>query len=434
MKKDRDVIAYVSDDIIFDRFNNLPYRELSKKETMEYMKKLKLSYYYEVDEEQKDKYLKYYGEMFPRWYEKYQEANEKNKQILLEKAIENSIKYRDEFIRNNMRLVIFIAKKYRKYDHLENLYQEGMVALIRSVMSFDFETGNKFSSFASVAIERQINKYIQDNSLLIRIPGKRFTDINKLTYLETEGQKYPGVETNDEEIKKKMNINDKQLYKLRKNREINKTIRLDEPMPEHEDSVLGDFVEDKKSRFIDKLLDSLMIEHIINMIENLDITPKEKTIIYMYYGFNGYDEPHSYNEIAKKLDLSATRIHQLEQRTLKKIRAELLKQKLKESKSYDESITSCSESFKRYDILSNRLSDSTFKYIRNCLFCSNLNLLSTKQKYIISRIYGLNTSCLPDSDIAVLLNITTEEVNKIEKETLNTLGIKPPVDYKKYRR
>ena len=58
-------------------------------------------------------------------------------------------------ITSNLRLVVSIAKKFNEPSHsFDELISEGNVALMRSVEKFNFALGNRFSTYATYAIQR----------------------------------------------------------------------------------------------------------------------------------------------------------------------------------------------------------------------------------------------------------------------------------------
>ena len=65
-------------------------------------------------------------------------------------------------ITSNLRLVVSIAKKFVDMNNLfEELVSEGNVALMRAVEKFNFALGNRFSTYATYAIQRHFFRVSQ---------------------------------------------------------------------------------------------------------------------------------------------------------------------------------------------------------------------------------------------------------------------------------
>ena len=66
----------------------------------------------------------------------------------------------DHIVKANMRLVMSVAKKFvDSRNTFDELFSEGVVALLRAVEKFDVERGFRFSTYATTAIRHQIYRW-----------------------------------------------------------------------------------------------------------------------------------------------------------------------------------------------------------------------------------------------------------------------------------
>ena len=78
------------------------------------------------------------------------------------------IKVDNEFLELNKNLVFSIVNKYASNYNKEDLYQVGMMAVIRASEMYDNERNVKFSTFAYKYILVEILKYIREDILQMK--------------------------------------------------------------------------------------------------------------------------------------------------------------------------------------------------------------------------------------------------------------------------
>ncbi len=77
---------------------------------------------------------------------------------------------KEKLIYSNLKLVLSLVAKYSKNnDNMEDLFQVGIIGLIKAIENFNLSYNLKFSTYAVPLILGEIKKYIRDNSSL-RIP------------------------------------------------------------------------------------------------------------------------------------------------------------------------------------------------------------------------------------------------------------------------
>ena len=94
---------------------------------------------------------------------------EEESTLLLTKIADGDEGAREEFIVANMRLVLSVIKRFwAKRFNSDDVFQAGMIGLIKSVDNFDLKFNVKFSTYAVPMIIGEIKKHLRDvNSMRV---------------------------------------------------------------------------------------------------------------------------------------------------------------------------------------------------------------------------------------------------------------------------
>ena len=88
-----------------------------------------------------------------------------------QELMETSQQAHDKMVLSNLRLVVWIAKRYQgRGIELADLVQVGTIGLLKAVEKFNPVNGYKFSTYATWWVRQTITRDIADNSRLIRLP------------------------------------------------------------------------------------------------------------------------------------------------------------------------------------------------------------------------------------------------------------------------
>ncbi|RPF56073.1 RNA polymerase sporulation sigma factor SigE [Aquisalibacillus elongatus] len=91
---------------------------------------------------------------------------------MLDRVKEGDPKAKSKLIEHNLRLVVYIAKKFENTGiHIEDLISIGSIGLIKAVNTFNPEKNIKLATYASRCIENEILMYLRRNN-------KRKTEIS----------------------------------------------------------------------------------------------------------------------------------------------------------------------------------------------------------------------------------------------------------------
>ena len=186
------------------------------------------------------------------------------------KLRENDETARKALIEHNLRLVVFIARRFENTGvPLEDLISIGTIGLIKAVGSFDAEKKIKMATYASRCIENEI------------------------------------------------------LMFLRKTSKLKLEVSLDEPLKTDWDGnelLLSDVLGTRPDTVSHELDQEIEREILRDALDHL--SPREKQIIMLRFGLGGQQE-RTQKEVADLLGISQSYISRLEKRILSRLQTEL---------------------------------------------------------------------------------------------------------------
>ena len=197
-----------------------------------------------------------------------EEEEEKIKQL----SGENYIEARQTLVERNLRLVVYIAKKFENTGiDFEDLISIGTIGLMKAINTFNVDKNIKLATYASRCIENEI------------------------------------------------------LMQLRRNTKIKNEISIDEPLNKDGDGnelLLSDILgtdSDITSKGIEDEVDMKLLNIAINKLDK-----REKYIMQLRFGIDGDQKEKTQKEVADMLGISQSYISRLEKKIMNKMRKEIM--------------------------------------------------------------------------------------------------------------
>lgn len=190
---------------------------------------------------------------------------------LLKKLKTGDGKARDLLIEHNLRLVVYVAKKYdgSAKASLEDLISIGTIGLVKAVNTFDIDKNIKLATYASRCIENEI------------------------------------------------------LMHLRKTNKLKMEVSLDEPLNVDYDGnelLLGDIIGTEEDVVSKAITENEQRQAMYAALKEL--SAREQEIMILRYGLNGKDEL-TQKDVAELMGISQSYISRLEKKIIRKLRRKL---------------------------------------------------------------------------------------------------------------
>ena len=186
----------------------------------------------------------------------------------IQKYTEGDLEAKHILIERNLRLVAHVIKKYQNLEEdPEDLISIGTIGLIKAVVTFNPDKGNRLAAYASRCVENEILMY------------------------------------------------------LRSKKKAGKEVSLYEPIGtdrEGNEIRLYDIIETEEDDIPDKIHLKENIQILYEKVEN-ELSSREKLVLKMRYGlYNG--EEYTQREIARQLGISRSYVSRIEKSAVEKLR------------------------------------------------------------------------------------------------------------------
>jgi RNA polymerase sigma factor (sigma-70 family) len=238
-------------------------------------------------------------------------------QSKLQALVERGARAKAIFIESNLRLVASIAKLYRGQgvDFLD-LLQEGVLGLVRAVEKFDWRLGYKFSTYATWWIRQSVQRAVDNQAGLIRIPVHIRERMRNLKRQRRKLAAELGREPTLTELAERSGFDRAEVAFLH-DLEAD-VISLDRPIGDDPDGLrLADLLDDGRPDEFELVLAESADRELVAQFLDL-LTTREREVLIRRFGLDD-GEPDTLEEIGSSFGVTRERIRQIETQAMKKL-------------------------------------------------------------------------------------------------------------------
>ncbi|MBA2282137.1 MAG: sigma-70 family RNA polymerase sigma factor [Acidimicrobiia bacterium] len=222
----------------------------------------------------------------------------------------------DRFVRANLRLVVWVARRYRHAGlPLADLVQEGNLGLLRAVQTFDHRKGFTFSTYATWWIRQRIGRALADTSRTIRVPGHVAEALTVLGRTSAELLESLGREPTPAELAQASGLPLERVQQcLRAEPDV---VSLSAGVGD-DGNELGELLADPRATAPEDAA-IVAVEGVALRASLGRLRERERQVIELRYGFTD-GSPRTLEEVGREFSVTRERARQIEAKALTKLR------------------------------------------------------------------------------------------------------------------
>ena len=234
----------------------------------------------------------------------------------------NDLEAAKKLILSHLKLVIKIARSYSGYGlPVSDLVQEGNVGLMKAVKKFDVDKGVRLVSYAIFWIKAEIQEYVVKNWRLVK---NATTKAQRKLFFNLRSMKKTLKPLSVDEIQSianELNVKESDVKEM-EYRMSGQELTIDYSDDDSDDDSFRpiSYLEDKALNPHDTLDENQTETNNLELLKNAMATLDDRSESIIRERWLGNDKAKTLNNLAKKYNVSAERIRQIEKIALEKLK------------------------------------------------------------------------------------------------------------------
>ena len=234
----------------------------------------------------------------------------------------NDLEAAKKLILSHLKLVIKIARSYSGYGlPVSDLVQEGNVGLMKAVKKFDVDKGVRLVSYAIFWIKAEIQEYVVKNWRLVK---NATTKAQRKLFFNLRSMKKTLKPLSVDEIQSianELNVKESDVKEM-EYRMSGQELTIDYSDDDSDDDSFRpiSYLEDKALNPYDTLDENQTETNNLELLKNAMATLDDRSESIIRERWLGNDKAKTLNNLAKKYNVSAERIRQIEKIALEKLK------------------------------------------------------------------------------------------------------------------
>jgi RNA polymerase sigma factor (sigma-70 family) len=235
----------------------------------------------------------------------------------LEEVVRRGQEAKATLVAGTLRLVVAMAQRYRWSGvPLADLFQEGVLGLLRAAERFDWERGTPFSAYAAWWVRHAMARAVREARVGVHLPDRQWKLLRRLGRA-----RLADPSAGPEELARAAGVDPEGAERLLPL--LGTPVSLEAPVgPDGEAAALGELLADRRAEeALEEVLVEAEVERLLRVADRV-LSPRERQVLEARYGLGGRD-PRTLREVGAELGLTPQRVAQIEGRALEKLRAAL---------------------------------------------------------------------------------------------------------------